>query len=470
MDLGTRSRRRSSEPGPAGGVDYLSALPDDLLLLVLACLGCAAAAARTGVLARRWRGLWSCLRDLAFRDVALPSLEAALGRVALPPPAVSLLEIRVPDENRLPAGAGVVASLLQAAARLGPEKLVFTFPLGLYRYPREVDLPCFHRATSIALERIPFVLRAPAAGGEFPALQTLSLKGGQVVDLGALLSLCPYLRVLRLKGISPRDYSTTTVHSASLQELVMEDMCTFRTHRVDIVAPILTQLKLHLLTNAQVSISILAPMIENVSWQWSYGTVRIGSGHWTLKKLSLQTAETQGQLTSLHIHARYRRYIFPGQEANFAQEIEKHMIVNFSILDLDLHLTTKGHVFGAFVSHLLGLNRIRSAIRRLKVLRVRQGSWEKDVCGAVCPCQPTNWRTQIISLTALEEVEIHGSEGEDHELDFLKLVCSCAPMLKKVIVKLSDEISSTDDTNMKICDIFRGYPSVKCNVYLSSED
>ncbi|KAE8804523.1 hypothetical protein D1007_19564 [Hordeum vulgare] len=435
MNLGTRSRRRSSEPGPAGGVDYLSALPDDLLLLVLACLGCAAAAARTGVLARRWRGLWSCLRDLAFRDVALPSLEAALGRVALPPPAVSLLEIRVPDDNRPPAGAGVVTSLLQAAARLGPEKLVFTFPLGLYRYPREVDLPCFHRATSIALERIPFVLRAPAAGGEFPALQTLSLKGGQVVDLGALLSLCPYLRVLRLKGISPRDYSTTTVHSASLQELVMEDMCTFRTHRVDIVAPILTQLKLHLLTNAQVSISILAPMIENVSWQWSYST---------------------------------RRYIFPGQEANFAQEIEKHMIVNFSILDLDLHLTTKGHVFGAFVSHLLGLNRIRSAIRRLKVLRVRQGSWEKDVCGAVCPCQPTNWRTQIISLTALEEVEIHGSEGEDHELDFLKLVCSCAPMLKKVIVKLSDEISSTDDTNMKICDIFRGYPSVKCNVYLSS--
>ncbi|KAI5000066.1 hypothetical protein ZWY2020_004655 [Hordeum vulgare] len=123
--------------------------------------------------------------------------------------------------------------------------------------PQEVDLPCFHRATSIALERIPFVLRAQAAGGEFPALQTLSLKGGEV-DLGALLSLCPYLRVLRLKG---SDYSTMTFHSTSLHELVMEDMCNFRTHRVDIVAPILKQLKMYLLANAQVSISILAPMM-----------------------------------------------------------------------------------------------------------------------------------------------------------------------------------------------------------------
>ncbi|KAI5004025.1 hypothetical protein ZWY2020_031268 [Hordeum vulgare] len=311
-----------------------------------------------GLLARRWRGPWARLRYLAFRDVALPSLEAALGRVALPPPAVCLLEIRVPDENRPPAGAGVVASLLRAAAWLGPEKLVFTFPLGLYRYPTEVDLPCFHRATSITLERIPFVLHAQAAGGEFPALQTLSLKGGEV-DLGALLSLCPYLRVLRLKG---SDYSTMTFHSTSLHELVMEDMCNFRTHRVDIVAPILKQLKMYLLANAQVSISILAPMMA-------------------------------------------LRYNFPDEEANFAQEIEKHMIVNFCTLDLDLHLKTKGHVFGAFVSHLLGLNRIRSAICRLKVLRVRHGSWEKDVCPAVCPCQPTNWRTQIISLTALEEVE-----------------------------------------------------------------
>jgi hypothetical protein len=46
-------------------------------------------------------------------------------------------------------------------------------------------------------------------------------------------------------------------------------------------------------------------------------------------------------------------------------EIEKHMIAEFSILEL--HLTTEGHVFGAFVCHLLGMNRIRCAMQRLKV-------------------------------------------------------------------------------------------------------
>ena len=62
-------------------------------------------------------------------------------------------------------------------------------------------------------------------------------------------------------------------------------------------------------------------------------------------------------------------FTFSDEEANFAQEIEKHMIVEFSALEL--HLSAMGHVFGAFVSHLLGLNRIRSAIRRLKVTLLR---------------------------------------------------------------------------------------------------
>jgi hypothetical protein len=35
---------------------------------------------------------------------------------------------------------------------------------------------------------------------------------------------------------------------------------------------------------------------------------------------------------------------------------------------LELHLTTGGHVFGAFVFHLIGLNRIRRTVRRLKVI------------------------------------------------------------------------------------------------------
>ena len=93
----------------------------------------------------------------------------------------------------------------------------------------------------------------------------------------------------------------------------------------------------------------------------------------------------------------------------------------------------------------------------------------KEACPLNCPCDGSkDWRSQTISLTALEEVEIDGFKGEDHELDFLKLVFSCAPMLKEVIVKLSGEVSSSDDRCTKIYDIFKEYSSVKCNLYLSS--
>ena len=58
-------RRRSTRL--RAGADRISALPDDLLLLVLARLRCARAAARTGRISRRWRGLAARLREIVFR-------------------------------------------------------------------------------------------------------------------------------------------------------------------------------------------------------------------------------------------------------------------------------------------------------------------------------------------------------------------------------------------------------------------
>ena len=70
-----------------------------------------------------------------------------------------------------------------------------------------------------------------------------------------------------------------------------------------------------------------------------------------------------------------------------------------------------------------------------------------------------------MSLTSLEEVEIHGLDGYDHEIDFLKLVFKCAPMLKRMTVVLSHEVSSLDDRCIQINDIFRAYLSVECYLY-----
>jgi hypothetical protein len=68
----------------------------------------------------------------------------------------------------------------------------------------------------------------------------------------------------------------------------------------------------------------------------------------------------------------------------------------------------------------------------------------------------------------LEEVEISGFGGKDHDLDMLKLILRSAPMLKSMNLKLSQEASASNDGCTKIYDIFQAYPSVQCYVYLSS--
>lgn len=69
MEPRLKRRRRGSPPPPQYGDDRISALPDDMLVQVLLRLRCTRAAARTGVLSRRWRGLWPRLPGLTFRYI-----------------------------------------------------------------------------------------------------------------------------------------------------------------------------------------------------------------------------------------------------------------------------------------------------------------------------------------------------------------------------------------------------------------
>ena len=62
-------------------------------------------------------------------------------------------------------------------------------------------------------------------------------------------------------------------------------------------------------------------------------------------------------------------FTFSDEEANFEQEIEKHMVVDFSLLELDLK--TDGHVFGALVFYLLQINQISSSLQKLKIILLR---------------------------------------------------------------------------------------------------
>ena len=87
--------------------------------------------------------------------------------------------------------------------------------------------------------------------------------------------------------------------------------------------------------------------------------------------------------------------------------------------------------------HLLGMHPIRSATRKLKI--ILQRSEFKEECPVNCPCdEPRSWRSKNFSLINLEEVEMEGFDGEDHEVDLLKVIIRWAPMLKRMAVRIND--------------------------------
>ncbi|KAF7104673.1 hypothetical protein CFC21_105553 [Triticum aestivum] len=302
-----RRRLRSSSPTE----DRISTLPDDLLLLILARLRSIAAAVRTSVLSRRWSGsggLWTRLHEIVFRDITFPSLEAALGRV-VDPPAVSLLEIRVPDVHRPGTETNVGGlgfnSLLRAAAQLAPEEFVFRFPWDLTDRSLVVDMPCFPRTTSIVLVNFFLFLRVPD-GVDFLALETLSLSG-RLPDLDPWLSCCPRLHALRLRRVFSE--GELRVISASLHELSIFRLYQ-RMHGINIVAPMLKQLTMSFFSSGA-SISVLAPMVEKVSWDCRYSKPSIVFGLWRLEQVTLQMGETQGHVPTLQICAHAVRLFSP---------------------------------------------------------------------------------------------------------------------------------------------------------------
>ncbi|CAM0871140.1 unnamed protein product [Alopecurus aequalis] len=481
-------------PSSEGGADLISALPDDVIILVLVRLRCTRTAVHTGLLSRRWGGLWTHLPDLIFRDVAPSSLLVALS--SLGHRGVSLLDIQVPavQEDKLSSyrvspspriglrsslrrrPTNYASSLLRAAARLSPAALRFNHPQHLGKPFLDVDLSaCFRHATSIEVHA-PF-RSFPDPQFELPALQSLSLSGCRV-SLAILVPLCPCLHVLRV--VDPfLQVDDITVRSSSLQKLTVENnVVKSSTGCILVEAPVLKQFTMLLRTRGDFSVSISTPQVERVSWRCFYSGSTAGLGLWGLSAASLETQDSKGvrgagdaphcHVLCLHIFARPFPRSYPDAELGFGTEIEKHMIIDFS--GLEVHLKTREHVFGAFLLRLLGMHRIRAATRSLKI--VLQRFEMKDRCTPLvnCSCdEPKNWRTQTISLTSLEKVEIKGFEGEDHEFDFLKLIFRCAPMLKTVALELSEGFTPRNDWCQKIHSIFMAYPSVECSFEHSAE-
>ncbi|XP_020196619.1 uncharacterized protein [Aegilops tauschii subsp. strangulata] len=466
-----RRARRSSQPcrarslrSPCGGADDpLSALPDEMLLMVLARLRCARSAARTSILSRRWRGLWTYLPDLTFRGVAPVKIKAVLARLASSPSVPATLDIDIPPIHR--TDDGCLGQLLDAVARISPRELLFSYQHDRFK-KTELHLPCFRRALSIEIKSDNNICFTQLPAGEFSALERLSLRDA-IVDIDTLLTHCPRLRVLNV--VVPT--SDIKVHSVSLRTIDVRSHL-LRISSIDIVTPNLKQLELRIDGHTDLRVSISAPMVEKVVWRRYFSETSLLFGFWRLGSMDLGSADSftdvpsVDHVLSLDICAIDQLYDYMdfAQEVQFSQEIENLPVSNLSVLEL--YIDTGGHVFGALVWRLFGLHHICAATTRLVIDIAPCHS--KQPCPENCPCdEPKNWRCQSISLTRLEEAHIDGFSGEDHEHDFLELILRSSPMLNRVAVKLVPEFGGC---TKKIYNAILAYPAVKGYVYFSSAE
>ncbi|KAL6630913.1 hypothetical protein ACP70R_028253 [Stipagrostis hirtigluma subsp. patula] len=439
--------------GDGDAVDHISRLPDDLLLDVLSRLdlfdrrgiGSAHLVARTSGVARRWRGLWTRLPKLSFFGVPSCSLPALLAQVTRP--ALDRLEIDVVLKK--PEAPGNVSSALRAAQRLAPKNL----SISLWREDEgeeDIELPCFDRTVSLKLTLSDVSLSLPQAG-EFTALKSLILSSSNM-EPGALLPMCPSVSSLSFQAYS--DFDVVTVHSTSLEKLVVDscDLC-HEIGRIDVMAPLLKKASFRIQRAAQFSVSFWAPVAEKIFWYCLCEHGNVGLPYMALRDLTYRLSNGVHKLRLLledfGLHADW----------SFEQEITQLPCSQYSILELELKIGE--HTFGPLVLHLLQI-RVIQQIQTLKV-EIDRTDRVETLCTLNCPCeQPGSWRNESIPLTDLEVVRITGLEGEDDEVDFLKVLFRSATVLKSMTVSVS-----TRGGYEKISSICAEYPRVKCRVYCS---
>ncbi|TVU38762.1 hypothetical protein EJB05_12148, partial [Eragrostis curvula] len=264
MDEGRR-RRRSE--------DRLSGLPDELLV----GLRSVRAAARTSLLSRRWRHIWTQIPQLVLfnRDEPSPVLfldyvDSALAIHSAP--AIELLSILLPDTDSVPACR--VAPWLRGASQRVVGTINVYVPRKMSRHDHvlreeeELEIPSCGGATRVLLNldqrwRLRFQL-----GGLFVALSHLTIVSARVEgsDLSCLVStICPCLESLFI-GVSVilPTVSDVSMRTDSLQSLVFYAN---NTRCLEVIAPWLQQLTLCDVESHMIS----APKLAKLHWN--------GNGH-----------------------------------------------------------------------------------------------------------------------------------------------------------------------------------------------
>ncbi|XP_048560369.1 putative F-box/FBD/LRR-repeat protein At3g49030 [Triticum urartu] len=196
--------------GGGGGEDRLSALPDDVLVHILLKLCDTALAARTSVLARRWRRVWALLPELHFPVGTGPDrIRAAL--TAHDAPAFRHLfvaAIEVTPESAaswLPIAARRLSGVLHFKNR-GDMNEASAGERGA------LQLPCFEKATKVVLDLRSIGLTLPPSG-EFTRLTDLELVHIQLHGPCSLSDVVSSPRCPSLLRLSVRSVRSGQAHN-----------------------------------------------------------------------------------------------------------------------------------------------------------------------------------------------------------------------------------------------------------------
>jgi hypothetical protein len=268
MDLTVELLKLSD--GDGGGEDRLSALPDDLLIHILVLVKDAAAAARTSILASRWRRLWALLPELRFAFIENHRIGAALA-------AHEALDLSLLFAYTKDASPESFSDWLPIAARglSGALHLYVWWPKSETEVGDrcDIDLPCFEKATYIRL-RLRFLVLALPPSGVFARLGDLTLGSiqlhGQSSGLGDLLSSqrCPSLRFLSVNDV--RGLDSFSIQSDSLLRLKL--LYLRHLQQLTVVAPALKRLKVincftDPLNPDGLLAKISAPQLTSLGWK-----------------------------------------------------------------------------------------------------------------------------------------------------------------------------------------------------------
>ncbi|KAG0541440.1 hypothetical protein BDA96_02G016900 [Sorghum bicolor] len=293
---GDVSTKRAKLPTGAsvgvGSEDRLSALPDDILVLILHHLS-TCSAARTSVLSRRWRRVWALLPTLCFPYTLDPRQIGS----ALEAHEAAILYLSVLTQDAAPDS---VSAWLPVAAHRLSGNLFFHNTVVWGRSAQEGDdeegpgqrgafeLPCLERATNVSLCLGFLGLTVPPAG-VFARLTELSLDRVQLYgpgDLGDMVSWprCPCLQKLTVRDT--RGLDNLAIHSDSLQQVELIDLQGLQ--QLNIVAPALEELKFthcFFYNRSQPVASITAPQLATLAWMDPYDPSSVYLGK--MKRLRL---------------------------------------------------------------------------------------------------------------------------------------------------------------------------------------